>query len=57
MRSGLRRGEWEKGGNWLALPADMNGDVKEKEGREMKDERDSRRKRIMIAMGMQEYGK
>lgn len=39
MRSGLRRGEWEKGGNWLALPADVNGDVKEKKGREMKDER------------------
>lgn len=29
-------GEWEKGGNWLALPADMNWDVKggkKREGR------------------------
>lgn len=41
MRSGLRwvRGEWEKGGNWLALPADMNRDVKDKKGREVRDER------------------
>lgn len=40
MRSGLggvggeggrEESEWEKGGNWLALPADMNGDVKEEE--------------------------
>lgn len=28
------RGEWEKGGNWLALPADMNGDVRGKKRRE-----------------------
>lgn len=44
MRSGLRgvRGEWEKGGNWLVLPAAMNGDVKEKKGREVKDERRGR---------------
>lgn len=41
---GLRgvRGEWEKGGNWLVLPAAMNGDVKEKKGREVKDERRGR---------------
>lgn len=41
MRSGLRwvRGEWEKGGNWLALPADMNRDAKDKKGREVRDER------------------
>lgn len=45
MRSGLRRGEWEKGGNWLAQPADTNRDVKEKKGREMKDEREGRRKK------------
>lgn len=47
MRSGLKgvRGEWEKGGNWLALPADMNGDVKEKKGREVRDERQGRRKK------------
>lgn len=53
MRSGLRRvgGKWEKGGNWLTLPADMNWDVKGKKGREMKDERQGRRKRIRIAMG------
>lgn len=42
MRSGLRReGEWENGGNWRALPADMNrGDREEKGGRRwrMKDE-------------------
>jgi len=53
MRSGLTGvgGEWEKGGNWLALPADMNWDVKGKKGREVKDERQGRRKRIRIAMG------
>lgn len=38
MRSGLRGGEggseWEKGGNWLALPADMNRDAKRGEERE-----------------------
>lgn len=27
-------GEWEKGGNWLALPADMNRDAKRGEERE-----------------------
>lgn len=56
MRSGLRRGEWEKGGNWLALPADMNKDVKEKKGREVKDERERRRKRIRKAMGNARIG-
>lgn len=59
MRSGLRVGggsEWEKGGNWLALPADMNGDVKGKKGREVKDERQGRRKRIRIATGNARIG-
>lgn len=58
MRSGLSRvrGEWEKGGNWLVLPADMNGDVKEKKGREVKDERQGRRKGIRIAMGNTRIG-
>lgn len=38
-------------GNWLALPADMNGDVKGKKGREVKDGRQGGRKRIGIAKG------
>lgn len=59
MRSGLREvggGELEKGGNWLALPANMNGDVKRKKGREVKDGRQGRRKRIRIAMGNARIG-
>lgn len=56
MRTGLSgvRGEWERGGNWLALAADMKGNVKEKKGREVKDERRGRKKGIRIAMGIQE---
>lgn len=34
--SGVGWGEWEKGGNWLAPPADVNGGYggEEREGRE-----------------------
>lgn len=56
MRSGLRRGEWEKGGNWLAIAADVDGDVKEKKGREMRDERQGRIKRRRTAMGSARIG-
>lgn len=56
MRSGLRGVEWERGGNWLVLPADMNRDVKGKKGTEMKDERTGRRKRIRFTKGNTRIG-